>query len=190
MHDHLIIKPEFSLDEAWNQVFHELKRATVDPRHPFRNFWVSTIDENGRPNSRTVVLRKFTDENRILLYTDIRSDKAKELNKNPHAMLGFYHKHKRLQVKALGDAKIHHQNELSEQEWKESGHKGAHSYTSLTEPGKPLVTPGDAHHWKLDDPHNFSVIEIRICEWEFLQLNGTQHLRSKKTDSKMNWIAP
>lgn len=190
MHDHLIIKPEFSLDEAWNQVFHELKRATVDPRHPFRTVWLSTMMKDGHPNCRTVVFRKLQDEQRLFIYTDIRSDKAKEIDQNPAISLVFYNPHKKLQVKVLGTGVLHHSNEITEQEWKESGHRGAHSYTSTKAPGEVITNPAEAFQWDLEDASNFCVIEVFISEMEFLQLNGTQHLRSNKRNNELVWITP
>ncbi len=188
--DALVVNPDQNLTEAWEAVLAQLKRATADRRHPFREVVLSTMDAKQRPNSRTVILRGFTEPDQIMIYTDIRSDKVAEIRSNPDVCLLFYHPPKKLQLKVMGEAIIHHQNNLSKREWINSGKHGAASYTALLEPGTVISSPDEAWERHESDHRHFCVILIQASSMEFLQLNGDQHLRSMRRKDEMQWIAP
>jgi pyridoxamine 5'-phosphate oxidase len=83
-----------------------LSKSSVDP-DPFKQFsvWLdealhsevidanamtlSTADENGRPSGRVVLLKGF-DERGFVFFTNYASQKARELDANPHACLSFF----------------------------------------------------------------------------------------------------
>jgi pyridoxamine 5'-phosphate oxidase len=50
---------------------------------------LATADRDGRPSSRTVLLKAF-DERGFVFYTNLESRKARQLHDNPHAALTFY----------------------------------------------------------------------------------------------------
>lgn len=62
---------------------------------------LSTIDEQGFPDSR-VVLLKGLEENNFVFYTNYQSAKGQQLAKNPHASLNFYWPHMARQVRIRG----------------------------------------------------------------------------------------
>ena len=62
---------------------------------------LATVDADGAPNVRTVVLRG-ADENGLVFYTNYGSDKAPELDANPRAALHFHWATLERQVKVLG----------------------------------------------------------------------------------------
>lgn len=84
----------------------ELSRSSVDP-DPFTQFskWmndafdsavieptamtVSTVDADGRPSSRIVLLKGF-DANGFIFFTNYESKKGTDLTANPHASLHFF----------------------------------------------------------------------------------------------------
>ncbi len=99
--------------ELGHQIHHmrrSYERASLDEKsvdqNPFKQFqnWfeeaqtfdlaepnamvVATIDENGWPNTRTVLLKKF-DEQGFVFFTNYGSDKAKEIESNPNVSLQF-----------------------------------------------------------------------------------------------------
>jgi len=53
---------------------------------PFTPMVLATVDSEGRPSSRNVIL-KATDERGFVFYTNYRSRKARELEGNPHASM-------------------------------------------------------------------------------------------------------
>lgn len=50
---------------------------------------LSTADKNGRPSSRTVLLKEF-DETGLVFYTNYESRKARQILENPNVCLTFY----------------------------------------------------------------------------------------------------
>jgi len=50
---------------------------------------LSTVDPNGQPSSRTVLLKGF-DKEGFIFYTNYRSRKAKHIEQNPNVSLTFY----------------------------------------------------------------------------------------------------
>ena len=65
---------------------------------------LSTVDPDGRPSARIVLLKKL-DEQGIDFYTNYRSRKATALNANPNAALVFYWDPERRQVIIEGTVK-------------------------------------------------------------------------------------
>lgn len=189
----MIVQHGMSLEEAWKEVNSELKRASVDSRHPFRYVVLGTINVDGGPSQRTVVFRGFTGVNDLLIHTDSRSEKISEIKDNPKISLLFYNDKKKLQLRISGKAMIHEDDELYRKEWNETGIKSKHSYTSERAPGEALDDPEDAYEWNTTSEH-FTVLRINVNEAEFLQLDGKRHLRSRRIYSeegiKDQWLVP
>lgn len=64
---------------------------------------VSTVDSQGRPSSRTVLLKSF-DENGFVFYTNYESKKAQHIEANPWVSLLFFWSDAARQVKIRGKA--------------------------------------------------------------------------------------
>ncbi len=62
---------------------------------------LSTIDENSKPTSRTVLLKDFN-ESGFIFYTNYDSPKAEHLEKNSHAALLFYWPNEERQIRIRG----------------------------------------------------------------------------------------
>ncbi|MFB0908405.1 MAG: pyridoxamine 5'-phosphate oxidase family protein, partial [Spirosomataceae bacterium] len=84
-----LILPQHQLEEIPQIIFAELRKGTVQKKHPFRNVVFGTVAEK-HPKSRWVVFRKLTENQRFLIFTDSRSGKAAELKKNNSCSLLFY----------------------------------------------------------------------------------------------------
>lgn len=64
---------------------------------------LSTINKDGNPASRTLLL-KGLEEERLLFYTNYNSDKAKEIENNPNVSICFLWKEIQRQVRITGKA--------------------------------------------------------------------------------------
>ncbi len=64
---------------------------------------VSTVDAEGRPSSRTVLLKYF-DENGFVFYTNYESRKAQQIDENPWVSMLFFWSDAARQVKIRGKA--------------------------------------------------------------------------------------
>lgn len=85
----------FRLFTAW------MKDATAsEPRDPTA-MTLATVDAEGRPNARMVLL-KGLDERGFVFYTNIDSQKGRELDSRPQAALVFYWKSLNRQIRVRG----------------------------------------------------------------------------------------
>jgi pyridoxamine 5'-phosphate oxidase len=64
---------------------------------------LSTVDQNGTPSSRTVLLKKIHD-NRLIFFTNYHSRKAKNIRSSPKVSVHFYWPELERQVKIAGVA--------------------------------------------------------------------------------------
>jgi len=79
-----------------------LKDATTsEPRDPTA-MTLATVDAGGLPNARMVLL-KGADERGFVFYTNVESQKGRELDTHPQAALVFYWKSLNRQVRVRGD---------------------------------------------------------------------------------------
>ncbi len=65
--------------------------------------YLSTVNKAGAPSSRTVLL-KYYDQDGLIFYTNLGSNKAKDINQNPQVALLFYWHEVHRQVKIVGNA--------------------------------------------------------------------------------------
>lgn len=65
---------------------------------------LSTVDEQGHPDSRVVLLKGIEQET-FLFYTNYQSTKAKQINKNPYAALNFHWPEMARQIRVRGPVK-------------------------------------------------------------------------------------
>ncbi len=64
---------------------------------------IATVDSQGRPSSRTVLLKYF-DESGFVFFSNYGSEKAKHIESNPHVALLFFWSEAARQVKIRGTA--------------------------------------------------------------------------------------
>ncbi|MDP5101212.1 MAG: pyridoxamine 5'-phosphate oxidase family protein, partial [Nonlabens sp.] len=133
----------------------------------------------GQVRSRYVVLRKYLENNRFLIFTDSRTEKIADLTTNDACNLLCYHSGKSLQVRILGKAIIHYNNSVTQNYWNGVKNHSAKAYTSVLPPGSVIKNPQEAYSW--NEPATsayFTVVEIIPSTIEVLQLNRDQHIRA------------
>lgn len=194
MSERITITPESSLNEAWNEVLSEVRKAVSEAQHPFRFVTLATADELNSPQQRMVVLRDFNEQSEFLIYSDSRSGKIGEILNNHSVSLLFYHHEKRLQLRVTGTAAIITSGEEYQKLWEKHGSKSPHLYTSVLSPGTEISNPTEAYHWQNEEKAAFCLIKIEADIMEFLQLNGINHIRAEKIIRKDNkttrWTVP
>jgi pyridoxamine 5'-phosphate oxidase len=84
--------------QLFGKWFEEAKLA--EPNDP-NAMSLATVDENGMPNVRMVLLKDYDDRG-FVFYTNYESQKGLELLRNPKAALGFHWKSLRRQVRLRG----------------------------------------------------------------------------------------
>lgn len=95
--DNLKNESPFELFENW------LELAQNNVAVDFNAMCLSTINSDGYPASRIVLLREFTDKG-FVFYTNYTSAKGNELQQNPKVSLNFFWKELEKQVRIKGSA--------------------------------------------------------------------------------------
>ncbi|MEL6557067.1 MAG: pyridoxamine 5'-phosphate oxidase family protein [Bacteroidota bacterium] len=188
----MLIDIQDSLRDVLQNVRKEIRRAAVDRKHPFRFVVLGTVQSSVA--MRYVVLRKVDEDFNLLIYTDHRSRKVKDVVQNPNVQLLFYHPQKRVQVIISCRVAIHHNDELAKKHWNHVQGEARKAYCSIDAPGERIDAPSDAYEWEaeLSDKY-FTVLSMKPNKIEVLQLNGLEHLRAifeNKSDWNGQWLVP
>ncbi len=94
--------PDFSGEEHPLELFAKwLAEAEESEINDPEAMGLATVDENGMPNLRTVLLKGF-DEKGFVFYTNLNSAKGRELRASGRAALNFHWKSLRRQVRLRG----------------------------------------------------------------------------------------
>ena len=170
------------------EVWHRLHAAADDPSHPMRLLTLATIDDQGRPDARILVLRGADCLLRCLwFHTDARSAKVKELANFPFACAIGYDSRDGVQLRIRGNVKLHRDCELAERHWEQTDFHVRHAYAVPSKPGEPLSRPDPLMRLHRDQlaagdlaqaRRNFAVIELVISEIEWLQVSDVGDRRA------------
>ena len=182
-----IIHPNNTLREIPSIIFSELRKAASKKKHPFKNVVLTTVKEQN-PLSRWVIFRKLTTEQNLLVYTDARSEKIKNLRKNPNCGLLFYNNRQGLQIYFNAVSTIHQKNELTKKYWQGIVGKSSENYTTVNPPGSPInsIDKGHITDKDLNDKH-FSIIEFIPVNMKILQLSRDGHIRVNFVKINNEW---
>ena len=155
-------------------------------------------------DGRIVVLRKSDQTNNMVqFHSDIRSDKILKLKNNKSASMLFYDKEEKIQVRLKVECIINHDNEVTEEAWKKTGHISRKCYLVDNGPGTESATPTSGLKPELDNFEftmeqseegykNFTVIQCKIksIEWLYLAAKGHRRARFDLEKNKENWLVP
>jgi hypothetical protein len=112
----MFISPEVLKDAHVfeNAIWRMLARGVVDAKHAYRLGNLATVNSDGKPDTRTVVLRACNKPNRSLsFHTDIRSQKVAHFHHQPEVCMHFWDHKESLQLRVYGKVTIHHLNEVA-----------------------------------------------------------------------------
>ena len=193
-----------------NKIYENIKKLLIigakDRNHAFHTPVFSNNNNNQGVNSRVIVLRKFNHNNLTLIFnTDNRSPKITDLHNNSQSNFVFYDPKIKIQLRIQTFTKIHHNNYLTSEVWKETRlfsrkcyltQKAPSSITNKAEDGIPAhlegIDPGKDE--SESGYYNFSVIENFIKEIDWLYLASSGHRRLKiifqNNTPLFKWIIP
>jgi pyridoxamine 5'-phosphate oxidase len=183
-----------------------LNIGAKDRNHTFHTPVFSSNTEINSINSRIIVLRKFNEKNLTLNFnTDYRSPKIKELKKNNESIFVFYDSKLKIQLRIKCITKIHNKDDTTKEVWKQTPLSSRKCYLTQKPPSSVSNIPEDgiSDHLKGIDPTqdeseigyiNFSVIENKIKEIDWLYLASSGHRRLKiicdNNKQVFEWIIP
>ncbi len=170
----------------FESIVQDLRTANDDRRHPFRTLVLATQDFY--PAMRTVV-KRFTDiDLSTLIYTDARSAKVENLEKNENASMLFYDPLKRVQVTIKGRCEVIKSGFLFDKHQK-IALQNPGDYSTLDAPGRRL----DSETYEMAKPNYFCLLRIIAQEIEILELGREQHRRARflrKEEWEGSWLVP
>lgn len=163
-----------------------LSRASVDTKHPWRYPVLATLND-GQPEQRTVVLRKFFPSNwSMLFYTDSRSPKVSEIKENKQVSLLYYHPRRQWQLRLKGRLSIDTESARTRALFEQLPKTSLGDYKSILPPGQDLE-PGQKQG--LTESDYFCVLEFELVALDYLELdrNGHRRFKASKTLSGLDW---
>ena len=152
-------------------------------------------------DSRVMVLREFCDKERLLrFHSDYRSNKIRELIKDPSSAVLGYDPNLKIQIRLAGETTVHHQDNITKAAWEESQHISKKCYSVKDGSSKKVKNPSD-YDFELkgldveEGYANFAVLKFNYCSMEFLYLQRSGHRRckfewSKNGVEKSFWLVP
>lgn len=171
-----------SADETWRRVAGTLERAAESSRHPLHVFTVASVDGDGAPHARTVVLRRFDRERReIWFHTDVRSPKVSQFVHDARVALHWYSVTDRLQIRVAAQATLHHEDEVAHAAWMAAAPMSRACYTAAVPPGTRVPEFDAAPSAPHPDDHrglaSFVAVRCRFTRLELLALHASGHER-------------
>jgi pyridoxamine 5'-phosphate oxidase len=191
-----------SLNTIHEEIWDYLENGIKDTSSSFHFPIVSSIDANGNPSTRTVVLRRVNKKNKIISFnTDIRSNKWIEIKHNKNVSVHIYDFSKKTQIRIKGTANLNYENEKWLTAWNSTPNMSRECYASPYPPSIVIKNPEDIDkniktikHEELDKyKENFGTIDIHIKSIDWLYLLYSGHRRAQftyKQNINMVWIAP
>jgi len=83
------------------EVKYFLEQARDKELRDWNGMTVSTVDEDQRPSSRVVLLKKFTDDG-LFFYTNYKSKKGQDISKNNNVSVNFWWRELQVQIRISG----------------------------------------------------------------------------------------
>lgn len=188
---------EYTLESGLEMAWATLVAGAAHRKHGFHAFTLATVDPDGLPSARTVILQRADPTTRTFTFhIDIRSPKARELRDGATVCCLFYGRAEKLQVRIRGTVRLHHGDEVSQPVW--DGMKPFSQETYAT----PLAPGTECDNLERPDPlpyevarENFAVCRVTVASLEWLSLAVTGHARARYDWSEngaisARWLAP
>lgn len=180
-----------SLDMAW-QLW---GRGTVDRHSAFHAPVVTSVDAEGNPQARTMILRAVNREARTMrFYTDVRSAKINHWKLKPRACILGYDTSKKIQLRVNGPVVLHVADAVAVDAWRGSRPESRAAYGVKIAPRTVVDTPDDAPQINDEGRENFAValVHVESLEWVYLNAEGNRRAIFSWAGSELesNWLQP
>lgn len=175
--------------EILGQIWQLLVRGGADRRSPLHTPVVASVDSDGHPDARVMVLRKAEPQlARLRFHTDARSPKCAALAGNKATILG-YHPAEKIQLRILGQASLQTDDAETDAAWAASSLFARRCYLAQQAPGTQLTGPGSGLPPEIEGEqpsetqvvaarYNFALIHVHIQQIDWLYLANTGHRRA------------
>ncbi|UII80233.1 pyridoxamine 5'-phosphate oxidase family protein [Flagellimonas sp. CMM7] len=159
----------------FKELCEELKLGATEKGHPFRYFVLGTLGLDNSIGQRMLVLRKVYQDLRLTFYTDNRSPKIAQLQKNNTVSGLFYNPTKMTQLRIEGKAIIETNKELLKANWDNIPINRQKEYNTSKSPGDSINNHTEIEY--LSEKTHFSMVHIIPDKMDFLKLGNHYHTR-------------
>ncbi len=180
------------LDGSLAQAWALLSRGVADRKAPFHTPSIATVDAQGAPHVRTVVLRACEVPSRALrFHTDMRGEKVAHIAANPRVAMHFYDVGAKLQLRVSGTAEVLGSGPIAEDAWTRSQPQSRECYAAVKAPGAVIETPEPvaiANSLTSSEAQaNFCAVIVTVDRIEWLYLAAEGHRRAVWTWIDTAW---
>lgn len=198
------MRPEDDLSAILAHAWSLLVRGGADRKSPVHTPVIASVDGDGLPQARVMVLRKADPASATLrLHTDARSPKVAQLDGKPVAVLA-YHPAEQVQLRLAGTARVLTSGDTVEGIWKQSTLFARRCYLAEHPPGTPLPGPASGLPAWIEGQQpteaqivparaNFATLWIDVTAIDWLHLANSGHRRAvfRSADGWAGeWLAP
>ena len=167
-----------------------LVRGGVDRKSPLHTPAVCSVDGDGLPQARVMVLRKADPAAATLrFHTDARSPKTRELDGRPVAVLA-YHPAEQVQLRLAGTAQLLTDGAQVDGIWQQSTLFARRCYLAEAAPGTLLPGPASGLPAWIEGQQptaeqivparaNFAVVMVVVAAIDWLHLANSGHRRAQ-----------
>jgi hypothetical protein len=176
-----------SLGEIEAALWRELAVAARDTGHGWRTPVLATVD-GGRADARTVVLREVeAPKHRLVIYTDERSAKVRQIGKRPEGMLVHWCASLSWQLRLSVRLETLSTGLAVSSRWARLRlSPAAQDYLSPLAPGSPLERPS----LERSSREHFAMIVAHVQSVDWLELHEAGHRRARFDADGARWVAP
>ncbi len=177
------------LPDILAQSWQLLVRGGADRRSPLHTPVVASVDADGLPSARVMVLRRADPAAATLrFHTDARSPKVAELDGKPVAVLG-YHAQENVQLRLSGTARVAMDGPEVDAIWQQSTLFARRCYLAEQAPGTALPGPASGLPLWIEGQEptadqvgparpNFAVLWVQVQAIDWLHLANSGHRRA------------
>ena len=180
-----IMSSFFTYTTSFEILWEWISSAPSQQRHPMRAPTVITTAYN-IPNARTMILRDVL-PNRLIFFTDKRSPKIHDIQKNPHTTIHTYDTKKKLQIRIRAQMSIINEHPQWNR-WQSMGLNRFQDYGTSLPPGT-LIQQNNIPAATMEiAKENFCILEALVTDIELLKLSREGHQRVEWKSQEDSWI--
>ena len=160
-----------------------LAQGAADPGCVWRNPTLVTAGTRGVAQARTVVLRAFDAQRRVVdIHSDTRSAKFEELTAQPQASLHGWDSTRQIQLRLTGRATLHTAGAKADAAWAALRPQSRATYHVQPGPGTIITEPDHTTQGSEAEARDvFCVISLAYDTLEYLHLARERHRRARFT---------
>lgn len=195
----------YRLDDLLQRCWARLEEGAASSASPFHTAVLGTVEE-GAPRLRTVVLRSADRAaSRLLCHTDARSAKVRQIGDGAPVSWLLYDPECKVQLRLEGRARVHVDDALADERWRDSAIGSRRCYLVEPGPGAVLQRVGSTLPEPLRERRpdaeetapgraNFAVVaaEVDSIDWLYLTSDGHRRARFLRRGDHWqgDWVAP